>query len=124
MFYGLFLAAKIKHCLIINEFGVIQQQMTFKRFNDSKRILDQSQYFDMLEGKKISAMLTKLWEKPFNHGIIMPTKMRRCNKSKGEILCDGCNNQVNENKEVEANLNLLKREAPYQFGHMLPYFVE
>ena len=28
--YGLFLAPKIKYCLTINEFGVIQQHMTFK----------------------------------------------------------------------------------------------
>ena len=26
--------------------------MTFEGFNDSKRVLDRSQYFDMLEGKK------------------------------------------------------------------------
>ena len=30
--------------------------MTFKGFNDSKRLLDRSQYFDMLDGKKITAM--------------------------------------------------------------------
>ena len=34
-------------------------------------------------------------------------------------MCDKCNNQVNENKEFEANFNLLKRKAPNQFGHML-----
>ena len=124
IFYGLFLAPKIKYCLTISEFGVIQQHMTFKSFNDSKRLLDRYQYFDMLEGKKISAMLPKSWKKSFNHGIIRPTKMRRCNKCTGERLCDGCNNQVNENKEFEANLNLSKQEAPTQFGHMLPYFVE
>ena len=31
IFYGLFLAPK-KHCLIFNEFGVIQQHMTFGGF--------------------------------------------------------------------------------------------
>ena len=31
--------------------------MTFKGFNDSKGLLDRSQYLNMLEGKKISAML-------------------------------------------------------------------
>ena len=71
IFYGLLLAPKIKYCLTINEFGVIQQHMTFKGFNDSERLLDQSQYFDMLEGKKISGMLPKSWKKSFNHGIII-----------------------------------------------------
>ena len=57
IFYGSIIAPKIKYCLTINEFVVIQQHMTFKGFNDSKRLLDRSQFFDMLEGKKISAML-------------------------------------------------------------------
>ena len=30
-----------------------------------------------------------------------------------------CNNQINENKEFEANLNLLKRDKPNDCGHML-----
>ena len=96
--------------------------MTFKGFNDSKRLLDRSQYFNMLEGKKITAMLPRSWKKSFNNGVIIPTKMRRCNACKDGILCSTCNNQINENKEFEANLNLLKREAPNRFGHMLPYY--
>ena len=58
-FYGLFLAPKTKYCLTIDEDGHIQQHMTFKGLNDSKRLLDRSQCFDMLEGKKISAILTR-----------------------------------------------------------------
>ena len=37
--------------------------------------------------------------------------------------CDKCNNQINENKEFGANLNELKRHAPNDFGHMLPYYI-
>ena len=59
IFYGLFLAPKIKYVLTINEFGIVQQHMIFKRLNDSKRLLDRSQYFDMLEGKKKSAKLPR-----------------------------------------------------------------
>ena len=40
------------------------------------------------------------------------------------MLCTTRNNEVNENKEFEANLNLLKRQAPNEFGHMLPYYKE
>ena len=96
--------------------------MTFKGFNDSKRLLDRSQYFDMLKGKKITAMLPRSWRKSFNNGVIIPTKMRQCNACKDGILCVTCNNKINENKEFEANLNLLKREKPNDFGHMLPYY--
>ena len=124
IFYGLFVAPKLKYCLTINKFGVIQQQMTFKGFNDSKRLLDSSQFFDMSENKKISDMLPKSWKKSFNNGIVIPAKTRRCDKCRGTILCATCNNQNNENKEIQANINLLHREAPKEFGYMLPYYVE
>ena len=48
--------------------------------------------------------------------------MRHCNACKDGILCAACSNQINENKEFEANLNSLKREKPNDCGHMLPYF--
>ena len=40
MFHGLFLAPKTNYCLTISEFGIIEHHMTFKDFNDSKRLLD------------------------------------------------------------------------------------
>ena len=52
IFYGLFLAPKIKYVLTIDVYGIIQQHMTFKGFKGCKRLLDRSQYFDMLEGEK------------------------------------------------------------------------
>ena len=96
--------------------------MTFKGFNDSKRLLDRSQYFNMLECKKISAMLPRSWKKSFNNGIVIPTKMRQCNECKDGILCRTCDNRISENKEFEANLNLLKRHPPNELGHMPPYY--
>ena len=52
IFYGLSLAPKIKYCLTIDDYGIIQEYKTFKGFNDSKQLLDRSQYFKMIEGKK------------------------------------------------------------------------
>ena len=92
IFLGLFLAPKIKYVLTIDHYGIIQQHMTFKGFNDSKRLLDRSHYFDMLDGKKITAMLPRSWKKSFNNGVIIPPKMRQCNACKDEILCVTCNN--------------------------------
>ena len=51
IFYGLYLAPKIKYVLTINEYGLIQENKTFKGFNNSKRLLERSQYFKMIEGK-------------------------------------------------------------------------
>ena len=61
IFYGLLLAPKIKYCLTIDDYGIIQEHKTFKGFKDSKRILDRSQYFKMIEGKK-SSYVTKILE--------------------------------------------------------------
>ena len=78
----------------------------------------------MLESKTILPMLPKSWKKSFNNAIVVPAKMRRCEKYRGKILRATWNNQINENKEVAANLHLFKREAPNEFGYMLPSFIE
>ena len=52
IFHGLFLAPNIKYCLTIIEFGTIEQHQTFKEINDSKKLLDCSQNFKMIERKK------------------------------------------------------------------------
>ena len=58
IFYGLFLAPKIKYYLTIDDYGIIQEHKTFKGYNDSKRLLDRSQYFKMKEGKKNISYVT------------------------------------------------------------------
>ena len=99
IFYGLYFASKIKYCLTIDDYGIIKEHKTFKGFNDSKRLLDRSQYFKMKEGKKISAMLPKSWKKSFDNGIIIPAKMRLCNGCNDKKICNKCNNLINENQE-------------------------
>ena len=74
----------------------------------------------MIEGKKISAMLPKSWKKSFSNGISVPAKMRFCDEWNHDIFCDRCNDEINENRQFEVNLNLLKRQAPNQLGYMLP----
>ena len=121
--YGLFLAPKIKYVLPINECGNVQENRAFKGFNNSKRLLDRSQYFEWIEGKKISAMLPRSWKKSFDSGIIIPNELKFCNECDDKKVCNNCNNQVNENKEFGANLNQLKGHPPNEFGHMLPFYV-
>ena len=80
--------------------------------------------FGYVRRYKDISCVTKILEKSFNNGIVIPAKVRSCDKSRGKILCATCNNQINENEDFEATLNLLKQEAPNQFGHMLPFFVK
>ena len=108
VFYSLFLAPKIKCYLTIDKFGIVQDYKTFKGFNDTKRLLDRSQYFEMIESKTISALLPNSWKKTFDSGIFISTKMRFYIECHDKRLCIKCNIQVNENKEFRANLNLIK----------------
>ena len=123
IFYGLFLAAKIKYCLSIDKYGIIQKHKTFKGFNDSKRLLDRSQNFKKLEGKEISALLPKSWKKSFDSGMILPTKTRFRSECNDKKVCNKCIFQINEKIEFEADLNELKRHPPNEFGHVLPYYI-
>ena len=102
--------------------GVIQQHMTFKGFIDSKPLLDRSHYFIISKGKTISAMLPRSWKKSVNKRINIPVKKIRCNECKDGILCITRNNQINENKEFEAKLIILKRKTLNKFGHMIPNY--
>ena len=52
IFYGLFLAPKIKYCLTIDDYSIIQEHKTFEGFNGSNRLSNRSQSFKMIEGKK------------------------------------------------------------------------
>ena len=63
IFYGLFLAPKIKYCLIINKYGVISEKKTFKGFTNVSDKLDRKQYFKMADGDKLVAKVPLSWKK-------------------------------------------------------------
>ena len=122
-FYALFLAPKIKYCLTINKYGVIDEHKTFKGFKDVKDILDRKEFFKMADGDKLVAKIPLSWKKSFSQGVVIPHKMRNCSNCTKDILCDDCDKLVNQNKDFSANLNELKREKPNDLGHMLPKYI-
>ena len=58
IFYGSFLAPKVKFCSTLDKLGIVQEHKTFKGFNDSKKLLDRSQYFKKIEAKKGICIVT------------------------------------------------------------------
>ena len=52
VFYSLYQAAKVNHVIAIDGYGIFKEHEKFRAFNDSKRVLDCSQNFKMIEGKK------------------------------------------------------------------------
>ena len=123
IFYGLFLAPKIKFCLTINKYGVIDEHKTFKGFTNTSDNLDRKKYFKMFDGDKLVAKVPLSWKKSFSQGVVIPHKMRNCTDCKVDILCDRCDKLVNQRRKFSANLNELKREKPNDFGHMLPKYI-
>ena len=67
-------------------------------------------------------MLTESWKKLLDNGVVIPAKMRFCKECSKEKCCDRCNLVFSENKEMKANINLLKRQAANHSGYMLPYY--
>ena len=123
IFYGLFLAPKIKFCLTINKYGVIGEHKTFKGYTNVSDNLNRREYFKMADGDNLIAKVPLSWKKSFSHGVVIPHKMRNCNNCTKDLLCDGCDKSVSQKKELSANLNELKREKPNDFGHMLPKYI-
>ena len=121
--YGLFLAPKIKYCLTIKKYGVIDEHKTFKGFTNVSDNLNRKEFFNMADGDKLIAKVPLSWKKSFSQGVVIPHKMRNCSDCKNNILCDNCDSLVNQKKKFSANLNELKREKPNNFGHMLPKYI-
>ena len=120
IWYGLLLAPKIKYCLTINKYGVIDEHKTFKGFTNVSDNLDRKEYFNIADGSKLIAKVPLSWEKSFSQGVVIPHKMKNCTECKIDSLCDRCDKLVNQRKEFSADLNEMKREAPNAFDHMLP----
>ena len=123
IFYGLFLAPKIKYCLTINKYGVIQEHKCFKGFKNVSENLDREEHFKMFNGDNLVAKVPMSWKKSFSQGVVITHEMKNCNDCKNDFLCDGCDKLVNQKRKFSANLNELKQEPPNEFGHMLPKYI-
>ena len=54
--------------------------------------------------------------------MILPHKMRNCNKCSKDVTCGGSDILVNQRKDFSANLSELEQKTPNEFGHMLPWY--
>ena len=120
IFYGVFLAPKIKYCVTINKFGIFDEHKTIKGFTIVSDDLDRKEYFKMINGDKLVAKVPFSWKKSFSLGVVIPHKTGNCNKCTKNNICKGCVKLVKLNKEFSANPNEIKRQPPNEFGHMLP----
>ena len=76
----------------------------------------------MVDGAKLVAKVPPSWKSTFTSGVVLPHKLRNCNESSEDVLCDRCDKLVNQKKEFSAKLNEIKKQPPNEFGHMLPWY--
>ena len=109
IWYGLFLALKIKYFLTKNKYSVIDEHKTFEGFTNVSDNLDRKEYFNIADGGKLIAKVPLSWRKSFSQGFIIPHKMRNCTDCKIDSLGDRCDKLVNQRKEFSTNINEMKR---------------
>ena len=102
-FYGLFLAAKVKHCVTKNKYGVVDEYKTFRRSTNVSENLDSKESSKMLDSDVLIAKVPLSWRKSFIHGVIIPHKLGICKCSKN-VLWDDCDKLANQQKEFSADL--------------------
>ena len=105
----MFLAPKTKYCLTINKYSVFDEQETFKGFTNISDNLDRKEFFKLFENDKLFAKVPLSWKKSFSQGVVIPHKMRNCNKCSKNQLCDVGDKLVNQNRFL-SNFNDLKRK--------------
>ena len=110
-FYGLFLAPKIKFCLTINRYGLIDEHKTFRGFTNMSDNLDRRECFKKYDGDNLIAKVPLSWKKGFSYCIIKPDKVRDCNNCTKNLICENCDRLVNQRKDFSANLIEMKRQA-------------
>ena len=99
---GLFLAPKIKYCLILNDEYMIEEKKTFKGYEKNKMGVED--YIKLEAGHTIINDKTKKpWMKSLKDGVNIP------------------NDDDYITKKYNANINLLKRHSPDANGIMHPY---
>ena len=74
IFYGLFLAPKIKYCLIINKYGIIDERKCFKGFTKVPENSNRKEFFNMADGKNLIAKVSLSWKKVLVKELLFLTR--------------------------------------------------
>ena len=139
--YGLFLAPKVKYCIIIDENGILSQKTTFKGYNQNIKNITFEDFLDLEQGKTLKNISKLKWKRELAGIKITHRKpgCENCNESKKCIDCDikpemncfnceiskscqDCLSKITRVSEYSVEINKLKRKPENEFGYMLPYY--
>ena len=138
--YGLFLAPKVKNCIVIDENGIISQKTTFKGFNQNINNITFEDFLDLERGKALKNISKLKWKRELA-GIKIPYRKVDCENCDASNKCVGCEikpemncfnceisksckdclSKITPIAEYSMEINTLKREPENEFGHMLLY---
>ena len=139
--YGLFLAPKVKYCIIIDECGVLSQKTTFKGYNQNINNIKFKDFLDLEQGKTLTNISKLKWKRELT-GIKIPHRKigcENCDESKAcesciensemncfkcekAKSCKDCLNKITRTAEYSVEVNKLKRKPENELGYMLPYY--
>ena len=139
--YGLFLAPKVKYCIVIDENGVLSQKTTFKGLNQNINNITFKNFLDPEQGKTLKNISKLKWKRELA-GIKIPHRKvgcENCDESKkcvGCVIkpemncfnceisksCQDCLSKITRIAEYSVEINKLERKPENEFGQLLPYY--
>ena len=87
--YGLFLAPKVKYCIVIDENGILSQKTTFKGFNQNINNVSFKDFLDLEQGKTLKNISKLKWKRELA-GIKIPRRKVGCESCDESKRCVGC----------------------------------
>ena len=86
IFYAWFLAPRTKYCLVIDDFGVISAERTFKGYSKEHGMTKLNEIISLSEGKTYSERFSIDWTELIE-GIKIPHQKPGCLDCKNELIC-------------------------------------
>ena len=137
----MFLAPKIKYCIVIDANGVLSQKTTFKRYHKNMVELNFKDFLDLQRGDTSVGKSEINWKRDL-HGIKLLHRVfqspqcyndricKQCEISpklnffECEIVkaCRSCLKRITQIKYFSTENNELKRLPENEFGYMLPHY--
>ena len=87
--YGLFLAPKVKYCIVIDENGILSQKTTFKGFSQNINYITFKDFLYLEKGLTVKNRSNPKWKRELA-GIKIPHRKLYCELCNENKLCESC----------------------------------
>ena len=84
--YGLFLAPKIKYCIVFDENGILSLKTTFKGYDQNMVGQNFKDFFDLERGDTILGKSKLNWKRDL-HGTKIPQRVFHCPQCDNDKIC-------------------------------------